>query len=239
MSRLYNLELSHIDINGFINLFDDPFQGRLSQEMNYSRVVALAHFVAMVQELGIGEQHHVGIISGFPNEPELGFLKHEKLTILNYEGEISYDLDKSWLEEPSMNFSFTLNNQVLEHVFNPQTAFKNIVHHTAPGGYIWISIPVINCIHGEPYFYSSGFHPRFLERIGKENNLEILHIGTWGSYKYMISAVSGDWLTVKELLPGNAKSYQHPDATNADGRIKDNYLTDCWALYRKPEYGSP
>jgi hypothetical protein len=229
-----NFELSHADIIHFISIYDSNYGGKLSNVINYSRVVSLAHFAALVSHAGIQEQVHTGIISGSENDPELAFLNSKKLTILNFESDNSYDLDKSWINEPSKNFSITFSNQVLEHVFNPHVAFKNIIHHTAKGGYIWVSIPTINCIHGEPYFYSSGFHPRFLERLGIENNLEILHIGAWGSYKYMIGALSGDWFSASGLLPSATKNYLHPELVKVDGTIRDNNITDCWALFRKP-----
>ena len=73
-------------------------------------------------------------------------------------------------------FSMTMCNQVLEHIFNPQLAFKNLCQQTAPSGYIYVSIPTLNCIHGEPDFFSSGFYPRFLEYLAIENKLEILNM---------------------------------------------------------------
>lgn len=98
------------------------------------------------------------------------------------------NLDRDWGKRPSENFSFTMCNQFLEHVFIPHQAFKNLMHHTNSGGYIYITIPAVNCIHAEPHFYSSGFHPRSLDRIAKENELEVLDIGWCSSYKYLTNA---------------------------------------------------
>lgn len=81
--------------------------------------------------------------------------------MLNRGEAINYDLNLDWSGYDSHNFSMTMCNQVLEHVFNPHLAFKNLCQQTATNGYIYASIPTLNCIHGEPDFFSSGFHPRF------------------------------------------------------------------------------
>ncbi len=232
-----DIELTTAEVEAFVVTYDPLFGGTLTGVAAYPRVVALAHFAALIRRLGIEAQEHVGVISGSPREPELALLNCAKVTALNFETngrDVSYDLDKSWLGEPSLDFSLTLCNQVLEHVFNPHVAFRNLIHHTRPGGYIYVSIPTINCIHSEPYFYSSGFHPRFLNRIGAENGLDVMHVGWWGSYKYMINAVTGLWPTGAELMPGAGREFLHPELVKVDGRINDSLITDCWALFRKP-----
>lgn len=226
-----NFELALDQVSDFIRAFDANFSGRLSSFHNYSRVVSLAHFAALINKLGINKQSHTGVISGSENELELRFIQSEKITILNFESDKSFDLDKPWFKSPSQNFSMTLCNQVLEHVFNPHLAFKNLIHHTKPDGHIYVTIPTINCIHGEPYFYSSGFHPRFLERLALENGIEIVSIGYWGSYKYMINAVSGIWLPANQLAPD---AFRNIPLANIEGRIKqDQFITDCWGLFKK------
>jgi SAM-dependent methyltransferase len=232
-----DLELTTAEIEAFIAEYDGIFGGTLTRVAAYPRVVALSHLSVLVRRLGLEHQEHVGVISGSEWEPEVALLKCAKVTTLNFEtrnGEVVHDLDQSWLDEPSREFSLTLCNQVLEHVFNPHVAFRNLIHHTRAGGHLFVSIPTVNCIHSEPYFYSSGFHPRFLSRLGAENGLEVLHVGWWGSYKYLINAVTGLWPTGAELMPGVAREFLHPALANVDGRIKDTSITDCWALFRKP-----
>src|SRR5262249_28665059 len=109
------------------------------------------------------------------------------------------------------------------------------IHQTRPGGYIYISIPTINRIHGEPHFYSSGYHPRFLERLALKNGLDIENIGYWGSLKYLLNAVTGFWLTHNQLAAGPAIGDMIHGMEHVDGRAnEDRYITDCWALFRKP-----
>lgn len=226
------LTLGLADINEFIKQCDAKFSGQLSGFYNYPRVVALAHFAVLVNQGDLARQAHTGVISGAPDELELRFLQSEKTTGLSFEN--GYNLDQSWLNDPPQKFSLTLCNQVLEHVFNPHLAFRNLIHHTAVGGHLYVTIPTINCIHGEPDFYSSGYHPRFLERLALENELEIVSIGCWGSYKYMINAVSGYWLAEKQLVIGAKDGGLNPLLSNVDGRIKDDqFITDCWGLFKR------
>lgn len=226
--------LSADSILRFIEEFDATFDGHLSGVLNYARVVSLAHFARIVKVKDIADQPSVGVISGYLREWELTFLKPGKVTTVNFEHDPINNLDASWLDRPSLGFSMTICNQVLEHVFNPHVAFKNLVHHTAPGGYLYVSIPAANCIHGEPNFFSSGFHPRFLERLAHDNQLEILEIDHWGSYKYMVNAVSGYWLSESQLRPNSTQGVQFAELLKMDGRTnEDRYMTDCWGLFRK------
>jgi SAM-dependent methyltransferase len=228
--------LSEIEVADFILRNDHLFDGKLSNYLNYARVVSLAHFDDLMLRLKISAQRHVGVVSGSLNEPELKFLQPEQTTILSFETDHAYDLDQSWLATKPKDFSLTICNQTFEHVFNAHVAFRNLVHHTAVGGYIYVSIPTINCIHGEPYFYSSGFHPRFLERLAVECDVEAVNVGSWGSYKYMINSVSGKWLPEKALRRGRLtrKSVKLPGLIFQDGRINQpKYITDCWGLFRR------
>jgi hypothetical protein len=229
--------LNVAEVSRLIHAHDAQFDGRLSRHLNYARAVSLAHFDALIGQLSLTRQAPVGIVSGSLGEPELPFLKAERSTVLNFEVDPVYDLDRSWLNQPAQGFTITLCNQTLEHVFNPHAAFQNPIHHTAPGGYIYMAIPTINCVNGEPYFFSSGFHPRFLKRLGQEAGLDVLNVGRWGSYKYLINAVSGTWLPEAALRRGivTGRALKHPGLVFQDGRVNEpKYINDCWALYRRP-----
>jgi len=223
----------------FIKKYDNLFNGDLSKKHYFGRVVSLAHFDFMVNNFNIKKQTHVGVIAGDESEPELKLLDVEKLTILN-RGEwddFKYDLDKDWSNHDSHNFTMTICNQVLEHVPNAHRAFKNICHHTASGGFIYISLPTISAIHSDPEYFISGYHPRFLKRIGEANNLEVLEVGFWGNYKNLINAVSGRSLTERQLRKGihSRHDLKFPQLIFKDGRLRRSpkFMTDCWGLFRK------
>ena len=228
--------MKHDEVAGFVRRLDRQFDGNLRGQLNYSRVVALAHSAESIERLSLRPQAHVGVVSGSKHEPELLLLDPRQLTLLNFDGGDEYDLDRSWQDTESLGFSLTLCNQVLEHVFNPHIAFQNLVHHTAVGGYVYVNVPTINCVHGEPYFYSSGFHPRFLERLALDSGLRVAMLGAWGSRRYLLNAVIGNWLTERQLTrgPHRFKDFQFPSEILRDGRKNDPaYITDCWGLFRK------
>lgn len=234
------------EVQHFIAQHDQTYEGRLSGFYNYSRVVSLTWFEKIVAALNIGEQEHVGIVSGSSDEPELKLLKPQRITLLNFSSDPRYDLDLSWSEQPPQNFSLTLCNQVLEHVFNPHQAFQNLIHHTRHGGLIFVSIPAVNCAHGEPHYYSAGYHPRFLARLAQANGLNLVGLSSWGSIKYLVHAVTGTWPSNSALRPGyqTAADFRFPGLVFSDGRKEDceyakamgfaEVITDCWALYQKP-----
>ena len=231
-------ELCVAEVNRFIKDHHSLFDGKLSNFYNYSRVVSLAEFGRLIKELKLQNQQHIGVVSGSMNEPELKLIDAEQISLLNFSEDASYDLDMPWKLQPSRNFSLTICNQVFEHIFNQHIALENLIHHTRKDGHIYISIPTVNCIHGEPYFYSAGFHPRFLERLALEHNLEILNIGFWGSHKYLINAVSGQWLTNNQLKKGvhRLRDLRYPISIFQDGRFRsknNRYITDCWGLFKK------
>lgn len=242
--------LSNKFIRNFIKKNNLLFNSKLSNFYAYPRVVSLAHFSYLVNKYKIENQHKVCVINGNNSEPELKFIKGEFIEFLNFEDNKKYDLDKEW-KHKKKKYSFIICNQVLEHLFNPIIGFKNVLYHAIKGAYIWITIPTINCIHGEPHFYSSGYHPRFLERLAKLHNCKILHLGFWGSRKYLINAVLGHWLNEEELSGKlkNLKSFRqllHPmyffiDGTNDQSKNvkkkfvfnKNQVITDTWILLKK------
>jgi hypothetical protein len=238
------------EVDLFISTFKKISPETLSS-LAYSRLVQLTALHRLVLAHSLTNQSNVGVISGGKNEPELDLFQISKKTICAYEEDIKYDLDKSWLEWPSYEFSLTICNHTFEHIFNPFVAIKNLIHHTAPNGYIFLSVPVVDCIHGEPHFYYSGFHPRFLARIAQENGLEMISLGGWGNHKAMINGVSGRWLSERESRRGLFRFAELSHPANAlrtlarnlrqlcvafeDGRTPSaRYPTNTWALLRKP-----
>ncbi len=123
------------------------------------------------------------------------------------------------------------------YFYSPLQALKNLSYITKVNSYIWVSIPTISCIHGEPYFYSSGYHPRYLSRLANKVRLECLYVGAWGNRKYISSAVLGKWLTHDQLKP-NLNEIKNFFINNPFiyGRLNDTtgmHIADTWALMRK------
>lgn len=186
--------------------------------------------------------------SGSLEEAELKLINYDSVDLLNYEETYnSFNLDDDWRDynnninqdfsRQSSKYDFVFCNQVLEHIYSPIQGIKNIYYITKNNCYAFISIPTINRIHGEPHFYSAGYHPRYLNRLCREAGFKVLHIGAWGSRKYLAYAVQGSWKTHDGLKPGFREKLDlgHPYFAIVDGRKNSRgvIITDTWALIKK------
>jgi SAM-dependent methyltransferase len=234
------------NVINFIKSFNTIFDKKLTNKFSYTRVVLLSDFKRLITEKNLNKFLKVAVISGSLEEPELKFITYKDLDILDFD-EVSnvYNLDDDWetskfYRDKKSQYDFVICNQVFEHIFSPSRGIKNIHFITKPNGYVWISLPTINCIHGEPHFYSAGYHPRYLNRLCEEADFEVLHVGAFGNRKYLAYAVQGCWLTHDELKIGfrSKLDLALPYFAIQDGRKNDtrgNFITDTWALLRKKE----
>ena len=234
----------------FIKNFDAKYDKKLSNYFSFSRVVSLSDFHRLIQQMNSNNFSKVAVVSGTIKEPELKLIKYEHVDILDYEEDSGlFDLDVDWktIHNSHNNVSkfykeseydFVFCNQVFEHIFSPIQAIKNIHYVTKKNGYVWISVPTINCIHGDPYFYSAGYHPRYLERLCKGSGFEVIHIGAFGSRKYLAHAVQGHWCFHDELKAGfrSKRDFAYPYFAIQDGsknNTSGKFITDTWALLKK------
>ena len=237
-------------VDEFIKSYDSSYDGKLSSYLSFSRVVSLSDFNRLIHQMNLNNFSKVAIVSGSNDEPELKLINYEKLDILDFDEDTGlFDLDKDWKEINNLNndksksykeseYNIVFCNQVFEHIFSPIQAIKNIYYITEKNGYVWISVPTINCIHGDPYFYSSGYHPRYLDRLCKEAGFEIIHIGAFGSRKYLAHAVQGHWCFHNELKIGfrSKRDFAYPFFAIQDGRKNNTngkFIVDTWALLKK------
>jgi SAM-dependent methyltransferase len=245
MHKKYKL-IKNKDVLKFINLFNIKFDKKLTNNYNYARVVSLSSLRLLLKKINLNFFNKVAVMSGDHHEPELKLINYNNVDLLNYDDNSNlFDLDKDWkysknsIKKYNFNsYDFILCNHVLEHIFSPMQGLKNIYDLLKKGGYAWISCPTINCIHGEPFFYSSGYHPRYLNRLAKNNNFKVIYVGYWGNKKYLIHAVNGRWLLYNELLPGFRSRYDflYPQLSLIDGTKNDlsgKFICDTWALLKK------
>jgi len=238
----HTFDSSHHAIESWIKAQDKILAKSLSKNHAYNRVASLFDFDQLSQLEGFKNINKLCIISGSDKEPELNFVKAKEVFVTSLEK--GYDLTDDWMNEnfhdkkSIMSFDFVMCNQVLEHVPDPVKSFRNIASMAKPGAYIWISIPVINRIHDEPNFYSSGYHPRFLRYLGDTNGLETVHVNAWGSLKYKLFAVSRNWLPLRKLKIGltTNTNWIFPWSIFVNGTISnEKHIVDCWALFKKQE----
>ena len=169
-----------------------PLQARetLRDLSDPARVVSFSRFWELVKcdsEL-LANRLRVAVVSG-GTESELGLLpESSRVDFLNFEQDPHmWDLTNDWSDDAygdyRSSYDFVLCEQVLEHVSDPALAFRNLVVLLAPGGLLHVSVPGVNGVHGDPFYFYSGFHKRLLKSWAEELELEILDIGDWGSPK--------------------------------------------------------
>lgn len=175
---------------------------RLLCRTDPARLISLFNFYNHFNELYRSGQcnnlRHVAVVSGF-DEPELSFLPpHVKVDHLNYEDNPQlWDLTLDWSDSKystyQEKYDIVFCEQVLEHLPTPQLAVRNLVKICRPSGYVHVSVPCINGIHGDPYYYFAGFHPRLLLRWISLLDCNIISCGTWGSKKLAQMYSICDW----------------------------------------------
>jgi SAM-dependent methyltransferase len=72
---------------------------------------------------------------------------------------------------PDAQLDAVLNTQVLEHVADPQAVLTELGRVLAPGGELWLTVPLVNELHEEPYDffrYTPYGLTTLLERAGFE-----------------------------------------------------------------------
>lgn len=239
-SNKYNLSSDYRLIEDWISTLEEGFSRALKKSHGYNRVVSLYDFY----QLSIFEKfqniNKVCVVSGSESELELNFINSKEVLTTSLES--GYDLTNDWSADNFINidakgiFDLVICNQVLEHVPDPIQAFKNLNFLTKKGGFIWVSIPVINRIHDEPNFYSSGYHPRYLQFLSDQLQLDRIHIGAWGSLKYKLFAVSRNWPPLRKLKRGLRSNSDliFPAGLFMDGRkMNAKHLVDTWGLFKK------
>lgn len=223
-------------VEKFVATWDAHFDGKLAGFFDYTRVVSLCDFETRVLPL-IAPSARIGIVSGGPGDPELALLPRTcTVQHLCYPDDLRFDLSLDW-DATYGQFDLVLCNQVLEHVPDPLKAMRNLHAITAPGGLAFVSVPVVNCVHGLPYFYSAGYYPTWLKFAFEAAGFSVEHISYWGSKKHLLNAVVGRWLGYNQL-----KKYQRRGRELSlrmkfkDGRIHSNdpsILTGTWGFARR------
>ena len=105
-------------------------------------------------------------------------------------------------EVPDESFDAILSTQVLEHVENPQDAFREFARVLRSGGTLILSAPHLSMVHDAPhdYFRFTRFGLGHLCDSYSFEVIEIRPIGGWLSFFGHV--VSLGWLTTVGAIPG-------------------------------------
>jgi SAM-dependent methyltransferase len=120
------------------------------------------------------------ILGGGVTEPELRIFDRET-TEIHYAGiapdsdtDRFYFLDLDEYTDVDMTYDLIICNQVLEHLFNLESAFKYFQALVKKDGYVWVTCPANNFPHGSPNYYSAGYSREFLEvNLSKKGFLSV------------------------------------------------------------------
>lgn len=115
------------------------------------------------------------------------------------------------------SFDYVLCTEVLEHVFNPIEAIKELSRICKTGGKIIITTPFTSGLHQEPYHYYSGFSPHFYKKIGEKYGLSIEEFKSQGDFFKLMSWFTN--LSMQFRLP-----------------YSDNFIVDTVSHYMQTFY---
>lgn len=115
------------------------------------------------------------------------------------------------------SFDYVLCTEVLEHVFNPIEAIKELARICKTGGKIIITTPFTSGLHQEPYHYYSGFSPHFYKKIAEKYGLSIEDFKSQGDFFKLMSWFTN--LSMQFRLP-----------------YSDNFIVDTVSHYMQSFY---
>jgi SAM-dependent methyltransferase len=152
----------------------------------------------------------VAVVGGSSHDPEVSALRAiEPDLIFHFFGIDNEFNDFNWtyLNLNSNNslsrknkFDLVISSQVLEHVWNIDSYFKNLVALVKSGGYIFINCPASNFVHGSPEYFSAGYAPEFLKNNLNAAGILVNDSGALGSRRYyFLSHVVRRWVKESEL----------------------------------------
>lgn len=156
----------------------------------------------------VSELKSIAVVGGSSQEPELlGILNLFPNVEVSYFGiEISETvpnfifLDLNTISEVKFEFDLVICNQVLEHLWNINSAFVNLTNLTKANGLLWINCPASNMYHGSPEYYSAGYSADLLkEQLNLCGHVPI-RLGQLGSRRaYFFTHALQYWPSTKEL----------------------------------------
>lgn len=193
-----------------IRQINNPFLYKMLCDSDPARIISLLRFhdlFSKIDTFSFNDHINIAVISGSLSEPELCFFKNASIDCLSFQEEIKpgeyqfWDLNLDWSEIQYSDFhkkyDLVLCEQVFEHIPNPENALKNIKCLLKDKALVHISVPCINGIHTDPYYFTSGYHKRMLSYLSnKVGEFEIIECESWGSKKAVSMYALTDWTSL-------------------------------------------
>ena len=200
-------KINRKDFYSKIRKIDDPRLYKMLGKHDPARIISLVRFYDLfskIETLSFKDHINIAVISGNLSEPELIFFCNASVECLCFDEHIKsreyqfWDLSLDWSEIQYSAFhnkyDLILCEQVFEHIPDPQTAINNLKFLLKDKGLLHISVPCINGIHTEPYYFTSGYHKRMLSYLSNKcGGYEIIECESWGSKKAVSMYSLIDW----------------------------------------------
>ena len=146
------------------------------------------------------------ILGGGIGEPELMLFQHDGVEV-HFAGieqdspdEKFHFIDLDNFTETNMTFDLVICNQVLEHLYNLESAFNYFDSLVGKSGMIWITCPANNFRHGSPSYYSAGYSREFLEMNMSHRGFASIDVGELSSRRiYLFRHLLGLWPTINQI----------------------------------------
>jgi SAM-dependent methyltransferase len=184
---------------GLIGFFINPFF--LGRSAMYINVKKYSKFVSgKTLDVGSGSKPYIGLFSEVTSyigmDIEQSGHKHQREYI-----DVFYDGETFPFEENT--FDSLVFFEVLEHVFNPDTFFKQISKVVKPGGNCLVTIPFIWGEHEQPYDFAR-YSSFGLKHMFDKHGFEIVEHKKYLTDFRLIFLLINSYLytTFKKYLPG-------------------------------------
>ena len=195
------------DFYSKIKEIDNPRLYEMLSDLDPARIISLIKFYDLfskIENFSFNDHINIAVISGTLSEPELIFFNNASVDCLCFNEKINpgeyqfWDLNLDWSEIQYSNFhkkyDLVLCEQVFEHIPNPENALRNMKFLLKDKAIIHISVPSINGIHTDPYYFTAGYHKRMLSYLSKKvGGFEIIECESWGSKKAVSMYALIDW----------------------------------------------
>lgn len=133
------------------------------------------------------------------------------LGLENTEGPCCIDLNEPLLIPKT--FDLVHCAHVLEHVAMIETATRNLLALTSPGGFLWINAPSSAIPHGSPDFFYAGIRASLFERLFSQDGAQIASAEIGSVRQYFFEHLMAYWPSLIE--------YERPLWSLIAGRAAD------------------
>ncbi len=199
MNKIKSYLLQQMFRPGIIGFFINPFF--LGRSAMFINVKKLSNYVSgKTLDVGSGSKPYISLFSKVTTyigmDIEQSGHKHQREYI-----DVFYDGETFPFEENS--FDSLVFFEVLEHVFNPDTFFKQISKVVKPGGHCLVTIPFIWGEHEQPYDFAR-YSSFGLKHIFDVHGFEIIkHKKYLTDFRLIFLLINSYFhTTFKKYLPG-------------------------------------